>query len=107
MANAFQRMLSRIGLQPRSRMDPRVRAKLEELGIDAVRSKFVWIMNVRTFGQQDDSEDLGDGVWASHRQIRQWLKKKTARESWWVRIGVIAALFAALFAFLAWRFPYG
>ena len=85
--------------------DQLVRDKLEELGVDAVRSKLVWIMNVRTLGQQDDCEDLGDGVWASHRQIRQWFKEKTARETLWVRVGVIAAVLAALFALFGWVFP--
>ena len=86
-------------------IDPRVRAKLEELGVDAVRLKFIHIMGVRTLGHQEDCEDLGDGVSASHRQIRQWLKEKTRRETLWVRVGVIAAVLAALFSFLAWRFP--
>ena len=27
------------------KIDPRVRAKLEEIGVDAVKSKLVWIMN--------------------------------------------------------------
>src|SRR5262249_11065038 len=76
MANAFRRMLRRIGLQPRPKIDRRVSDKLEELGIDAVRSKLVWIMNVRTLSQQDDCEDLGDGVSASRRQMQEWLKKR-------------------------------
>jgi len=76
-----------------SKIDLRVRAKLEELGIDAVRSKLIWIMNVRTLGQQDDLETLGDNLSASRRQMQEWLKEKTARESWWLRVGVIAAVF--------------
>jgi len=85
--------------------DQRVRAKLEELGVDAVRLKFIHIMAVRTLGHQDDCEDLGDDVWASHRQIRQWLKEKTWRETLWVRVGVIAAVLAAVFALFGWVFP--
>jgi hypothetical protein len=86
-------------------IDPRVRAKLEELGVDAVRGKLVWIMNVTTLDQQDNPEPLGDDLSASRRQMQEWLSEKSAREFCWVRVGVIAAVIAALFAFLAWRFP--
>jgi hypothetical protein len=87
-------------------IDSRVRAKLEELGVDAVRSKLVWIMNVTKLEQQDNLEPLGDGLSASRRQMQEWLREKSAREFLWVRVGVIAAVIAALFAFLAWRFPF-
>lgn len=92
-------------LTKKPKIDPRVRSKLEELGVDAVRSKLIWIMNVRTLGQQDDLENLGDDISASRRQMQEWLKEKTARETWWLRVGVIAAVIAAVFSFLAWRFP--
>jgi hypothetical protein len=87
-------------------IDSRVRAKLEELGVDAVRSKLVWIMSVTKLEQQDNLEPLGDGLSASRRQMQEWLREKSAREFLWVRVGVIAAVIAALFAFLAWRFPF-
>jgi hypothetical protein len=91
----------------KTKIDPRVRAKLEEIGVDAVKSKLVWIMNVRTLAQQDErEEDLGDGIKASRREMQEWLREKTARESLWIRVGVIAAVAAAVFAFLAWRFPF-
>jgi hypothetical protein len=100
-------------LKKKSKIDPQVRAKLEELRVDTVRSKLVWIMNVRSLAQQDDLEPLGDGVSASRRQIQEWLNEKTARESRWLRVGVIAGVvgmiagvLAAVFAFLAWRFPF-
>jgi hypothetical protein len=41
----------------KTKIDPRVRAKLEEIGVDAVKSKLVWIMNVRTLAQQDEREE--------------------------------------------------
>jgi hypothetical protein len=78
--------------------DPRVRAKLEELGADAIRAKLVWIMNVRTLAQQDDLEPLGDDVRASRRQMQEWLTEKDALMFRWVKAGVILAGLAALFA---------
>ena len=57
-------------LTKKANIDPAVRAKLEELGIDSVRSKLVWIMNVRDFAQQDELQPLGPGLSASGRQMQ-------------------------------------
>ncbi len=99
-------------LTKKPKIDSRVRAKLEELGTDAVRSKLVWIMNVTALGQQDASEPLGDGLSASRRQMQEWLREKQARKFRWVIVGTIAAVMgavaavvAAVMALLAWRFP--
>lgn len=74
-------------------IDPRVRAKLEEIGVDAVKSKLLWIMNVRTLGQQDQrEEDLGDGIRASRREIQEWLSAKTARERATWKVWIAPAL---------------
>jgi hypothetical protein len=86
-------------------IDPRVRAKLEELGADTIRSKLLWIMNVTTLAQQDEKQPLGDDLYASRREMQQWLRQREARESYWIKAGVIIATIAAFFAFLAWRFP--
>jgi hypothetical protein len=68
-------------------IDSCVRAKLEELGVDAVRIKLGHVTGVRSFGKQDVSEeDLGEGVKASGRQMREWLSEKIAREALWVRV---------------------
>jgi hypothetical protein len=84
------------------KIDPRVRAGLKASGVDAVRSKLLWIMNVRSLDQQDErEEDLGNGIKASRRDMQRWLDEKTAREALWVRVGVIAAVLAAVFSFLA------
>jgi uncharacterized membrane protein YqhA len=44
--------------------------------------------------------------------MQEWLGEKAARESRWVRVGVIASVIAAVLvfvaavlAFVAWRFP--
>ena len=86
-------------LTKKANIDPAVRAKLEELGVDAVRSKLVWIINVRDhLAQQDELS-------ASRQQMQDWLKEKAARETLWVRAGVIAAVLAALFSLLSWYAP--
>jgi hypothetical protein len=99
-AASFTTMLTK-----RATIDPAVRAKLEELGVDTVRSKLVWIMNVRDFAQQDELQPLGPGLSASRRQMQDWLTEKAARETLWVRVGVIAAVLAALFSLLSWYAP--
>jgi hypothetical protein len=92
-------------LRKKANIDPAVRAKLEELGVDIVRSKLVWIMNVRELAQQDELQPLGAGLSASCRQMQDWLTEKAARETLWVRVGVIAAVLAALFSLLSWYAP--
>jgi hypothetical protein len=90
----------------KAQIDPLVRAKLEEIGVDAVKSKLVWIMNVRTLAEQDKKENpLGDGVLASQREMQEWLSEKNFRAGLWIKVGVVAAILAAGLSFLAWRFP--
>jgi hypothetical protein len=92
-------------LPKKANIDPAVRAKLEELGVDTVRSKIVWIMNVRDLAEQDELQPLGAGLSASRRQMQDWLTEKAMRETLWVRVGVIAAVLAALFSLLSWYAP--
>ena len=89
----------------KANVDPAVRAKLEELGVDTVRGKLAWIMNVGDLAQQDELQHLGVGLSASRRQMQDWLTEKAAREALWVRVGVIAAVLAALFSLLSWYAP--
>jgi hypothetical protein len=65
-----------------------VRTKLEQHGVDA-----------------NEQVPLGDGLSASGRQMQEWLAEKDESHSRWVKVGVIAAVSAAVFAFLAWGFP--
>jgi hypothetical protein len=92
-------------LPKKANIDPAVRAQLEELGVDTVRSKLVWIMNVRDLAEQDELQPLGVGLSASRRQMQGWLTEKAARETLWVRVGAIAAMLAALFSLLSWYAP--
>jgi hypothetical protein len=84
---------------------PRIRAKLDQLGVETVRRKLVSIM-ARARG--DDRESIGDGLSVSRREMREWLIQKTARELRWVKAAVVAAMIALLAAgisLVAWRFP--
>ena len=90
--------------------DARVRAALDQLGVNAVRAKLSWMLGVSKLGQQELSEEIADGLWATRRQIEQWLAEKDAAQARWVKVGTwagiiaaIAAIAAALFAYLAWR----
>lgn len=84
-----------------------VRAKFEQHGVEAIKSKLHYVVGVRGLDKQDDKEEaLGDAVKASGREMREWLAEKAAWEALWVRVGVIAAIVAAVFGFLAWRFPF-
>jgi len=74
----------------------------EQLGVDAIRSKLSY---VRNFDLVVEQVPLGDGLSASGRQMQEWLLEKNESHSRWVKVGVIAAVSAAVFAFLAWGFP--
>jgi hypothetical protein len=90
----------------KSKINASVRAKLEELGVDTIRSKLAYIIGVRTLGQMDDKEELGGGVRASGREMQDWLREKAAYESRWTRVGVITAVIAAIAAVPAAVFAY-
>jgi hypothetical protein len=62
-------------------------------------------MNVRDLAQQDELQPLGVGLSASRRQMQDWPVEKAARETLWIRDGVIAAVLAALFSLLSWYAP--
>jgi hypothetical protein len=82
--------------------DESVRTKLEQHGVDAIRSKLSY---VRNFDLLDEQVPPGHGHLASGRQTQEWLAKEKESESRWIKVGMIAAVNAAVFAFLAWGFP--
>ena len=92
-------------LPKKANIDPAIRSKLEELGVDTVRSKLLWVMNVGELAREDELQPLGFGLSVSRRQMQDWLTEKAAREALWIRVGVIAAVLAALFSLLAWYAP--
>jgi hypothetical protein len=94
-----------IRLMKKANIEPAVRAKLEELGVDTVRSKLASIMNVGEIVQPDELQPLTVGFSASRRQLQDWLTEKAALETLWTRVGVIAAVLAAFFSLSAWYAP--
>jgi len=91
-------------LTKKANIDSAVRAKLEELGVDTVRSRLISIMNVRDLAQpEDELQPLGLGLSAVGKCRTGSLK--AVRETLWVRVGVIAAVLAAVFSLLSWYAP--
>src|SRR5215469_8491263 len=93
-----------------AKVSARVRARLGQLGANAVRAKLSWMLGVSRLGQQELSEEIGDGLWATRRQIEEWLAKKDAAAARWVKVGAVAGIIAAVagivaavFAYLAWK----
>jgi len=79
-----------------------VRAKPEQRGVDAVCST---LSHIKNFDLLDEQVPAGDRLSASGRQIQEWLAERNERDSRCVKVGMIAAVSAAVFAFLAWGFP--
>ena len=81
-----------------------VRTKLEQHGVDAIRNE-TQFNYIRNFDLLEEQVPVGDGLSASGRQMQEWLAEKNESDSRWVKVGMIAAVSAAVFAFLAWGFP--
>jgi hypothetical protein len=71
---------------------PNVRAKLEEAGVDCVRSK----AGHYALDNKTSTEPLGDGIKATTAEMREWLAEKDAKAALWVKVGVWAAIIAAV-----------
>ena len=85
-------------------IEPKVREKLEELGVDLIRAKLIAIMEVRDFVQQHEPIPLGDGITATRQQLQRWLTEKAAEQIWYLRwtfIAAVAAVVVGLFGILA------
>jgi hypothetical protein len=77
-------------------IDPKVRDKLEELGVDVLRAKLIAIMEVRDFVQPHELIPLGDSISTTRQQIQLWLTEKAEEQTWYLRWTLIAAA-AAVF----------
>jgi hypothetical protein len=56
-----------------SKIDPKVRRKLDEIGVDDVRARLEAINRVRDLGQED-AQNSGDGISASRADLRSTLR---------------------------------
>lgn len=79
---------------------PEVVEELELHGVDAMRG----LLTSSTDGYSGTGRDtlirFGNVV-AKRGEIQDWLKWKAARESWWIKVGTIAAILAAVFSLFA------
>ena len=78
---------------------PDVLLELELHGVDAVRA----VLASSSYGALATSRDaplrIGNAN-IKRGEMQDWLKWKSEVESYWIRLGVIAAVVAAVFAFL-------
>jgi hypothetical protein len=80
----------------RGQLTPELRDALEAQGVDSVRALLV---TERARGLLANIDyPLGNGMEAPRGAIEYWLKLKAAREAVWVRVGVAAAIVAAVFS---------
>ena len=49
--------------------------------------------------------DLGGGVYATRADMEDWRGEKKRADARWVKTGAVAAIVAAVLAFLGWAFP--
>lgn len=89
-------------------IQPDVRARLKELGIEAVKAKLVSIMRVRSLGQMNTrEEDLGDDIIATPRELVDWVSEKEALKArrekrrffWTMLVAGVAAIAAVVAAY--------
>jgi hypothetical protein len=87
-------------------IDRRTYSLLNQKGIEVVRAKYIKEKAVtgdtaadlkKTILFGDDKVSFGD--------IEEWLGKKERSNSSWIKVAGIAAIAAAVIAFLAWVFP--
>jgi hypothetical protein len=63
--------------------------ELESHGVDSVRALLAnWVKNPIRLGNVD----------LTRREIEEWLKWKAAQDALWIKVGVVAAILAAVFS---------
>ncbi|MBU6296881.1 MAG: hypothetical protein KJS68_01445 [Alphaproteobacteria bacterium] len=76
-------------------------AELELHGVDAARSILGAVSSDGVSGTSRSTLIRFGNANVTRGEIEDWLKWKSSREALWVRVGAIAAVLAAVFAFLA------
>lgn len=84
---------------------PEVAAELDLHGVDAVRAFLIGQGSYGGVGTTRDTIYRFGNAAVRRGEVEDWLKWKDARESFWVRIGVIAAIAAAALAAAGWLCP--
>jgi hypothetical protein len=82
------------------------RCELERRGVDSVRALLIGISDGRSGIGRDCAILLGGGIPPISRgDIEDWLKEKADTDARWIKVGTVAAIVAAVLAFLAWVYP--
>ena len=90
----------------KSGLDPKVRKELERRGVEGVRALLVSMATGPRAGTgRGASISLDVGVEVSRGEMEDWLRQNRKVADRWIKTGAIAAIVAALLAFLAWCFP--
>lgn len=90
----------------RHRLTP-VQQELERRGVDSVRALLLGMSDGYSGTARTTPLRLGDGGTISRGEMEDWLRQKERTADRWIKAGAIAAILAAVFAFLAWIFPIG
>lgn len=84
----------------RSHLEPKIQEAIERYGVDGVRSILTGMTDGRAGTGLGASVRLGD-VEVSRKDMQDYLAWKNRRAALWSSVGVVAAVLAAIFSFLA------
>src|SRR5205085_10217029 len=96
--------LPRRRVKKRAQISSEIRAELEQRGVDSVRALLIGMANGSTGTSRDTFVLLSGGKKLRRGDMEDWLREEAANIRW-IKPGAIAAITAAVLAFLAWVFP--
>jgi hypothetical protein len=86
------------------KIPPDVLTELKRRGVDSVRSLLTTMSDGHSGTGRTASITLGH-VEVARGHMEDWLLQKDAASSRWIKTGAVAAIVAAILAFLSWLFP--
>lgn len=89
----------------KAQISPEIRAELEQRGVDSVRALLIGMANGSTGKSRNTYVLLSGGKQLRRRDMEDWLREKEAANIRWVQTAAIAAILAAVIAFVAWVYP--
>ena len=92
--------LARLGLPQRPNLLPESHAEFELHGVDALRGLLIGSTD-GTGGTARNTMIKFGSVVAQRGEIQDWLKWKAAIDAAWIKLGVVAAIVAAVFSIIA------